>query len=517
MSGWWFSSSASAATRSTNAIASGKTAARRYARARRPFQSNRPSDLMTTMYRFSLRSGNDADHAVSDHRRRHDRCRSSRGHPRARRGRRDRHRRRGAAPAVQAAAALEEALERRRRGEALVRPGARRRRPEDSAGGSSSSTSTRAARRTTAATSTRTRRCCSRPAARRAVSAATTARSSTSARSTTTASCARRRKAARSRRDRRRVHRLRARGVADGHRRKGDAALPGARDRLARPPGRSRSFVTDYYREKGVEMLADETVASVDGLSVTLGSGRTLEAMRSSPASASCRRPSSPKPPGSPVDNGIVVDELGRVGRPRRRVRRRRRRELPELPLGKRVRVEHEDHANTHGRAVGANMAGANAPYDYLPFFYSDMFDLGYEAVGELDSRLDDARGTGRSRTARASSPTSTTSAARAASCSGTSWGKVDAARELIRAAQPVDEAVLLGVSASRGRGSRGSGRRRSCEYLFRPLAHARRARARPAARAAAGRRARVDGRGPRGRGRARARATSSSRRCSCS
>ena len=32
------------------------------------------------------------------------------------------------------------------------------------------------------------------------------------------------------------------------------------------------------------------------------------------------------------------------------------------------------------------------SPYDHLPFFYSDMFDLGYEAVGEVDSRLDDGR-----------------------------------------------------------------------------------------------------------------------------
>ena len=26
-------------------------------------------------------------------------------------------------------------------------------------------------------------------------------------------------------------------------------------------------------------------------------------------------------------------------------------------------------------------------PYDHLPFFYSDLFELGYEAVGEVDSR----------------------------------------------------------------------------------------------------------------------------------
>jgi len=53
------------------------------------------------------------------------------------------------------------------------------------------------------------------------------------------------------------------------------------------------------------------------------------------------------------------------------------------------MRIEHEDHANTHGETVGANMAGEDRPYDHLPFFYSDLFDLGYEAVGLVDSRLE--------------------------------------------------------------------------------------------------------------------------------
>jgi hypothetical protein len=33
-------------------------------------------------------------------------------------------------------------------------------------------------------------------------------------------------------------------------------------------------------------------------------------------------------------------------------------------------------------------MAGADEPYDHLPFYYSDLFDVGYEAVGQVDSRL---------------------------------------------------------------------------------------------------------------------------------
>jgi len=35
------------------------------------------------------------------------------------------------------------------------------------------------------------------------------------------------------------------------------------------------------------------------------------------------------------------------------------------------------------------NVAGEREPYHHLPFFYSDLFEFSYEAVGELDSRLE--------------------------------------------------------------------------------------------------------------------------------
>jgi NADPH-dependent 2,4-dienoyl-CoA reductase/sulfur reductase-like enzyme len=57
--------------------------------------------------------------------------------------------------------------------------------------------------------------------------------------------------------------------------------------------------------------------------------------------------------------------------------------------LGERIRVEHEDNANTMGRVAGQAMAGNLAPYHHLPYFYSDLFELGYEAVGILDSSLE--------------------------------------------------------------------------------------------------------------------------------
>jgi len=57
--------------------------------------------------------------------------------------------------------------------------------------------------------------------------------------------------------------------------------------------------------------------------------------------------------------------------------------------LDKFLRVEHEDNALHMGEAAGRSMAGEKTAYRHLPFFYSDLFDLGYEAVGELDPHLE--------------------------------------------------------------------------------------------------------------------------------
>ena len=57
--------------------------------------------------------------------------------------------------------------------------------------------------------------------------------------------------------------------------------------------------------------------------------------------------------------------------------------------LGKRMRVEHEDNAVHMGKLAGRNIAGAAEPYTHAPMFYSDLFDLGYEAVSELNSKME--------------------------------------------------------------------------------------------------------------------------------
>jgi 3-phenylpropionate/trans-cinnamate dioxygenase ferredoxin reductase component len=153
-------------------------------------------------------------------------------------------------------------------------------------------------------------------------------------------------------------------------------------------PAALSAYVTEDYRRRGVEVLAEETVEQAGPNSVTTGSGRTLEADVVVAGLGIEPRTELAEASGLAIDNGIVVDELGRVEGHEDVYAAGDVASFPLSALGRRFRLEHEDHAKSHGRAVGANMAGANVPYDHLPFFYSDMFDLGYEAVGEVDSRL---------------------------------------------------------------------------------------------------------------------------------
>lgn len=59
---------------------------------------------------------------------------------------------------------------------------------------------------------------------------------------------------------------------------------------------------------------------------------------------------------------------------------------FPDALLGER-RVEHADAAETQGATAGRNSVGADQAYTRTPFFWADLFDYGYEAIGELDTR----------------------------------------------------------------------------------------------------------------------------------
>lgn len=157
-------------------------------------------------------------------------------------------------------------------------------------------------------------------------------------------------------------------------------------------PAELAAYVDEAYRERGVEVLPGERVSAVSreggGFRVRTESGREVEADAVVAGLGIEPNTELAELSGLPVDDGVLVDELGRVKGYEHVFAAGDVARFPVPALGGTRRVEHEDHANTHGRHVGANMAGAAAPYHHLPFFYSDLFDMGYEAVGDVDSRL---------------------------------------------------------------------------------------------------------------------------------
>jgi 3-phenylpropionate/trans-cinnamate dioxygenase ferredoxin reductase component len=211
-------------------------------------------------------------------------------------------------------------------------------------------------------------------------------------------------------------------------------------------PADLSEFMARYYREKGVEVWAGEQLASAvpqkDGLALRTASGREVVADVVIAGIGIEPSVDLAQKAGLTVSNGIEVDEGLRTSDPNIWAAGDVA-HFPSRALGKRRRVEHEDAALSQGRAAGRAMAGEPTTYDHLPMFYSDLFDLGYEAVGELDSRLETVsdwkekyrQGVvyylegGRVRGALL----------------WNTWGQVDAARALIGEAGPHSEKTLKG------------------------------------------------------------------------
>ncbi len=152
-------------------------------------------------------------------------------------------------------------------------------------------------------------------------------------------------------------------------------------------------FLSTYYKQKGVTLLASETVQSVrtmgSKIMVTTGSGKEVSADGVVAGLGIEPNTDLAQQAGLALENGgIVVDEYLRTSNPDIYAAG----DVANFyspALDKRMRVEHEDNANVMGEMAGRNMAGQFDTYRHLPYFYSDLFELGYEAVGELDASLD--------------------------------------------------------------------------------------------------------------------------------
>lgn len=155
-------------------------------------------------------------------------------------------------------------------------------------------------------------------------------------------------------------------------------------------PADLAGFLNGYYAEHGAEPRPGVSVTGLrksgSGMVVETGSGAAITVDAVVAGIGITPNTGLAAAAGLRVEDGIVVDQHLRTSHPDVFAAGDVARfEAPAL--GTSLRVEHEDNALTMGRAAGRAMAGDPEPYAHLPFFYSDLFELGYEAVGEMDPR----------------------------------------------------------------------------------------------------------------------------------
>ncbi len=149
--------------------------------------------------------------------------------------------------------------------------------------------------------------------------------------------------------------------------------------------------LTEHYRSKGVEVLAGDVPLSIEqsgnGYVARTRAGREVRADMIVVGIGVTPNIALAQAAGLKTGDGVPVNEFlqtsnsdvyaaGDIAF------------FDEANLGPR-RIEHWDNALNQGKQAGRNMAGAREPFTYMPFFFSDLFEFGYEAVGDVDSRLE--------------------------------------------------------------------------------------------------------------------------------
>jgi 3-phenylpropionate/trans-cinnamate dioxygenase ferredoxin reductase component len=139
------------------------------------------------------------------------------------------------------------------------------------------------------------------------------------------------------------------------------------------------------HRDHGVEVLCDTGVDAIEGDGraerVRLTGGRTLDADLVVVGVGIAPRTGLAEAAGLEVDNGVVADQYLATAADGVYV-------AGDIANAwhpfyeQRIRVEHWHNALEQGPAAARNMVGKGEPYDKIPYFYSDQYDVGMEYSG---------------------------------------------------------------------------------------------------------------------------------------
>lgn len=204
--------------------------------------------------------------------------------------------------------------------------------------------------------------------------------------------------------------------------------------------------LTEHYRSKGVDVMDGKVPTSIqrdgDQYRTRTCSGREILSDLIVVGIGITPNIAVAENAGLETGNGVVVNQFLQTSNP----------DIyaagdiaffPEHVLGPR-RIEHWDNALNQGKHAGRNMAGASEPFTYMPFFYSDLFEFGYEAVGDTDPRHEVVADWQEENKTGVLYYLKGGRVRGAMMCN--MFGKVDAARELIQRKEPVTADDLRGA-----------------------------------------------------------------------
>ena len=163
-------------------------------------------------------------------------------------------------------------------------------------------------------------------------------------------------------------------------------ALDRVLKRVTGPP--ISEFYTAYHRERGVDVRLGAKILGLErdgrGAAVRLEPDERIAADLVLVATGARANDEIARVAGIACEDGILVDEQARTGAPDVYAIGDCTR-FPSRRYGRRLRLESVQNAIDQAKAAAASILGAPQPYDPVPWFWSDQYDLKLQMAGLSD------------------------------------------------------------------------------------------------------------------------------------